>query len=409
MYAFLADWMIAARNVLRQRRRSSTAIAAIAFGVAALLLAGGFIDWMFYGMREWTILSRLGHVQIVKSGYLENGLSDPFEYLLPETSEARARIERLPEVRVLGERIAFNGLISRGESTISFIAEGVEPDKEHLLSRTLAIPKGSDLSIADPRGIIVGQGLAANLGVGVGESVVLMANTKAGGVNAVECRVRGFFSTVSKAYDDTALRVPIATARELLKVSGAHQWVLLLGRTEDTVRVVAELKARLAGQPLQVVAWQELADLYNKTVTLFSRQVTVMKWIVALIIVLSISNTMMMSVMERTGEIGTAMALGVRRPRVMRTFLMEGALLGMAGGAFGLAAGLAGAWIVSRIGIPMPPPPGMARGYVAEIATSWALSADAFLLAVGTTLAASVYPAWKASRMVIVDALRFNR
>jgi putative ABC transport system permease protein len=273
----------------------------------------------------------------------------------------------------------------------------------------LQIIEGKDLAEEDGRGILLGQGLARNLGARVDETVVLMATSASGGTNAVECRVRGLFATASKAFDDVALRAPLVTTRSLLKTSGSHAWIVFLDRTESTAPVLNELREELAAEPVELVPWNDLADMFNKTVALFGRQIGVMKIIVAMIIVLSITNTMTMSVIERTGEIGTSMALGLRRRGLVRMFLLEGLLLGLIGGGFGLALGGTAAWLISLIGIPMPPPPGMERGYTAQITVSATLAWDAFVLAMGTSLAASVYPAWKASRMAIVDALRHNR
>jgi putative ABC transport system permease protein len=146
-----------------------------------------------------------------------------------------------------------------------------------------------------------------------------------------------------------------------------------------------------------------------KAVALFTKQVGVIRAIIAVIIVLSIFNTMIMSVMERTGEIGTLMALGRTRRGILHLFLVEGALLGVAGGIIGLALGAVLAWLLSYVGIPMPPPPGQSWGFDAEVRVSPRLSVEAFVLAVASALVASLYPARKASRMVIVDALRFNR
>lgn len=405
----LSDVSIALRNVLRQRGRSAAAVAALVFGVTALMLAGGFIEWMFFGMREWTIHSQLGHIQVMRSGYLEKGTADPLRYLLPRDAKELSEIGALPETSVVGPRLAFSGLISRGDVTVSFIGVGARPEQEPVLSRTLEITRGQGLSADEPRGIVLGRGLAANLGADVGDSVVLMANTGAGSLNAVECRVRGLFGTVSKAYDDAALRVPIATAEELLRAGGAHTWIVLLRNTEQTAPVLATLRAKYPGGALQFVPWNELADLYNKTVALFSKQVAVLKLIVALIIVLSVSNTMTRSVIERTGEIGTVMALGLRRLQVMRLFLFEGALLGVVGGLGGLLIGAGAAAAISAVGIPMPPPPGSAQAMTGEVMLTAALARDALLLAVGAAVAASLYPAWKASRLPIVDALRHNR
>ena len=405
----LNDLSLAARNIARQRRRSAFALAAIAFGVAALIVANGFIDWILFKHRETTITSQFGHIQVTRKGYFEEGTADPFGYRLPQRSAALDAIERLPTLRVLGRRLAFSGLISKGDETVSFVAEGVEPDKERILSSSLRISDGAVLSENDPNGIILGLGLAANLGVGVGDTVVLIANTARGGVNAVECRVRGLFATMSKAYDDVALRVPLATAQTLLKTSGAHVWVMMLDETEQARPMLSTLRERFPNEDLAFTEWVDLADFHVKAVSLFAKQVGVIRSIIAVIIVLSIFNTMMMNVMERTSEIGTSMAVGVTRRRILRMFLVEGAMLGAVGGILGVALGAALAWAISRIGIPMPPPPGQSWGFIAEIMVSTRLSVEAFLLAVGSTLLASVYPAWKASRMVIVDALRFYR
>ncbi len=142
MQAFASDLSIALRNAVRQRGRSSAAIGALVFGVTALLLAGGFIEWMFFGMREWTIHSQLGHIQVMRPGYLDSGRADPFAYLLPAEGKELSEIGSLPQTKVVGPRLAFNGLISRGDVTLSFIGVGARPEQEPLLSRTLEITHG---------------------------------------------------------------------------------------------------------------------------------------------------------------------------------------------------------------------------------------------------------------------------
>jgi putative ABC transport system permease protein len=173
--------------------------------------------------------------------------------------------------------------------------------------------------------------------------------------------------------------------------------------------VADAIRSELPQEKFQIVSWTELADFYNKTVVLFSKQVDVVKLIIGIIIVLTISNTQTMNVLERTTEIGTSLAIGLRSSEIMKQFLIEGGLLGLAGGLAGIALGYLLGAAISAIGIPMPPPPGMARGYTGQILISGALVRDAAILAVLTTLLASILPAWRASRLNVVDALRRNQ
>lgn len=385
------------------------AILAIAFGISALLLASGFIEWNLRYGRESTIHSELGHIRIFKPGYLLSGSADPFDYLLEADAKLEQAILSVPHVELITPRLSFNGLASYGESTLSFVGEGVDPHKEERLSKSLTITSGQSLSADHPKGIIVGQGLAENLGIKPSDSIVLMVNSATGGVNAAEVTVLGLFATITKAYDDAALRVPISLARQLMRVTGSHSYTILLDKTENTSTILDDLKTSFGKKGFEFVPWYRMADFYNKTAELFSRQVSVVRLIIAVIIVLSISNTLMMSVMERTGEIGTIMALGVKRREVLIQFLAEGFILGVAGGSLGLILAYALGALISAIGVPMPAPPGMSFGYTAEILISWQMAFEAFLLAIITTLVASVIPAVKASRMEIVNALRHNR
>jgi putative ABC transport system permease protein len=237
---------------------------------------------------------------------------------------------------------------------------------------------------------------------------VLLVNRRSGALTGIEVKVRGIFSTVTKAYDDVAVHVPFGVANEVLQTHGAHMWVVYLDRTSNTSNVVRVLHERL-DRNLTLVPWYDVADFYNKTVRLFSKQVFVMKVIIALVVIFSISNTMMMNVMERINEIATSMALGLPRARVLWRFLVEGILIGLIGGIVGVGLGYLLAAGISRVGIPMPPPPGMARGFVGQVLVTPGLVWDALLLAGATALFASLYPAWRASRMVIAEALRQGR
>ena len=405
----VTDIFIGFRNVTRQGRRTAFNVLGVAFGLVALILAGGFTEWIFWAAREGTIQSGLGHIQVVRRGFLDSGLADPFRFLLPEQATEKDVIEHESGVKKIAPRLSFSGLISHGDATYSFTAEGVDPEAEANLGFVSIIVEGKALSAQEPNGIIVGRGLATTLAVRVGDTVVLLATTETGGVNAVEARVRGLFSTVSKAYDDSALRATLPLAHRLLRVTGVHRWVVVLHNTTDTQNVLRRLRQKLPEERFETVPWYDLADFYNKVVALLSKQIAVVNLIVGIIIVLTISNSLMMSVIERTGEIGTCLALGISRQKMLRRFIVEGTTIGLVGGLVGAVLGLALGAAISVKGIPMPPPPGGSEGYVAKIIVTWKIVVAALALGLVTTLVASVFPAWKASRMVIVDALRHNR
>ncbi|MDQ6620485.1 MAG: FtsX-like permease family protein [Pseudomonadota bacterium] len=405
------DFFIAARNLTRNRRRGITALLTIAIAVIAMVLADGFSQWIFWAMREGTIQSQLGHIQVERPGYHTSGAADPFRFVLPNTAPEFAAIEQMPGVKIVAPRVSVTGLVSHGDVTVSFLGEGVDPAKEAELSKAFRIVSGKDLTARGSREVILGRGLARNLGVEPGDKVALLANTGSGSINAVEATVTGIFITANQQYDDAALRLPIEFGQSLLRIRGSHVWLVLLSKTEDTDGMLQQMRTRFAGQSsrLAFVPWQERADFYNKTVALFSRQMNVLRAIIALIIVLSISNILVMNVLERTGEIGTLLAIGFHRRKVLRQFVAEGLLLGLIGGALGIAVGYGLALLISAIGIPMPPPPGMEEGYTGEIRITYVVLGTAFALALVTTSLAGLYPAFKASRVQIVDALRHNR
>ena len=410
MVGFLViDSRIAARNLMRNKGRTLVSVLTVATGIIAFLLAGGFIEWVFESMREATIRWQLGHIQVVKPDYMKKGIADPYRFLLPEQSAEFETIRNAKGVVGISQRLAFSGLVSHGETTVGFLGEGIEPEREVAISDEINRSSGNTLTRSDEKAALLGEGLAKNLGVVPGDDIVLLATTSSGSPNAIEVKVAGIFFTASKEFDDNALRLPIDMARKLMRVEGSTAWVVMLDRTDLTATAVRDLRTVLPPQKFEVVPWTDLADFYNKTVVLYRRQINLMKYIIAILIVLTISNTQTITVYERTTEIGTIMAIGQRNSRVLGAFLVEGGMIGVFGGVLGLALGYLMATIVSAIGIPMPPAPGMTTGFTAGIIVTSEMMIDAFLLALVATLLASVLPAWRASRMKVVDALRCNQ
>lgn len=398
--------LISAKSLSRNRRRTLIALATIVGGLVAQILASGFINWVLYAMREATILSQLGHAQITRQGYFESGVADPYRFLLPGESQSFETALGSDGVITITPRLAFSGLVSHDEATVSFIGEGVDPRTEPLVSVYINLADGEQLASDDTNGVLMGRGLAEALGVKPGDVVVLLGNTADRRVNAVEAVVRGTFTSVAKEYDDNALRIPISLARKLIRVEGSTTWVALFDDTDRTTERIESLESVFAKDGYEITPWTDLADYYSRTEALFKKQISVVQAMISIIIILTISNTLFMTVMERTREIGTLMAFGFKRKDILQMFLTEGIILGLAGGLCGVVVGMGLAETISAIGIPMPPAPGTSEGYLGRILVDAPILASAFVLGVVSCFIATLLPAWRASRMIIVDALR---
>lgn len=415
---------LALRNIFRHKTRSLITLSAIAFGCVSLIFVGGFFEDILFKMRESYIKAHTGHLQVTRKGFLTEGRRNPYAHLIEQPQELAGIIQQVPGVARVAQRLEFAGLFSTGETTMSCLGQGVEVRHEPTvrLSGTATarddlpsmagtvIEQGEPLSDEQPFGVIVGRGLAESLAIRPGDGLILVAHTVGGSINALDVIVRGIFYTSSQAFDDHYVRLPLATAQRLLHTQSAQALVVFLNRTEDTPRVREVLEQLIHARSLDVElrTWESLSDFYTKTKAFFSRLFFVLKLVIAIIAILSIYNTMNMAVLERTTEIGTIMALGLKRRRVLWLFLCEGGLLGALGGALGLAAGTVLTAAISRVGIPMPPPPGATITWHSEPLIDPPTLAFAFGLSLATALISSWYPAQKASRLEIAQALRHS-
>ncbi len=399
---------LALRNILRQKSRTAMTLAAIVFGVAGLILTGGFVADVLTQLGEATIHSQLGHVQVFRQGFYEKGSRSPEKFIIEDADQVARFAAKMPEADTVLQRIRFTGLLNNGKADWAIMGEGVEPDKENRLGTFVRITAGRPLKDEDSSGVLIGDGVAKALALKPGDAVTLIMNTADGALNTTELNVVGVFQSFSKDFDARAVRVPIAAARTLVSREGANSIVLLLHRTADTGLVKNLLIPRLASLGFDIRDWIELSDFYAKTVELYRTQFGVLQWIVLVMVLLSVFNTVNMSVFERVGEFGTLMALGNTRGYVFRLVMVENAMLGLFGAIVGVLLGTLVALAISEIGIPMPPPPNSNVAYTASIR----LLPDTILLAFGVgvcaTLAAALLPARRVSRTPIVDALRYN-
>jgi putative ABC transport system permease protein len=397
---------LALRNVFRNRRRSAITLLVIVFGAVGLILFGGYKAVTFHALRESTIRNRIGHLQVYKAGFQEAEGRKPLERGLEDVAQLRAAVEHDARVKMTTAQITLMGLISNGDKSETFIATGVEPNKDRGMAAQRLVA-GVGLPDDEPDAIIIGRGLAASMHAKPGDYLTIMSTTTSGSLNAADVRVAGVFTSGVKEYDDRAIKMPLTGAQQLLQTTKVERLLVLLKKTEDTSAVRDDLTRLFAskGWSLEMRDWAQLASFYKQVVLLYNGIFGFLGILVFAIVIFSVANTMAMSIFERTREIGTMMAMGTPRRSVWGLFLAEGLVIGLIGGVAGLVAGALVSQLINSAHLMLPPPPGYTSGYELRVMLQPASLITAFLIAVITSTLSSILPALKASRLKIIDAL----
>ena len=406
----MIELKLAWRNITRHRRKSLMTLLAIMTGVAGIIVFSGFIEANYSGLRESVIRSQYGHMQVHQKGYLEYHRNSPAEYrLTPDTvDEYMNLVEDDERVLVTSPRLEFTGLLGNETTSQAAIIRGVDADKETLINSALTIIDGSELYSDEEDAIIVGEGLAASLNSGVGDILTLLAANDNGVMNAVDVRIVGIFRSFAKEYDDRAMMMNISQAQLLLDTEDVDKLVVLLSDTPLLDGFVADLQQHIDNKNLQLEyqMWHQMATFYHKVVDLYDGFFLFINIVIIAIVLLSITNTMIVTVMERTFEIGTTRALGVHRSNIVFQFVTEGALLALLSGLAGIALGAGVSSYITSLDIMMSPPPGSSQGFplsIMQVPQTWIVSIIAVVL---VAVIATFVPAYRAAKQNIVDALR---
>lgn len=416
MYSVLftaQDTKFAFLNLFRHKKRSFSTIFAIILGGVAIFLYGGFIDYSFWILKQQTVRTNIGHIQIYDKSYFEN--SNKSKSIINNYQGLKADIIHDPElskyISTISGQLEFTGVISQYEHETSsyFSALGVEPLPALKLGSFDKLVSGSDLSRIKHDEITLGSGLANTLSARYADWVDLLVVNSQGGQGALSLKVRGIFSSGIKDYDDVAMKMPLQTAQRVMTTDGVSKFVILLKDDRQLDEFSIKLKKFIADKqlPLIVKNWKELSIFYQQVEGLLSGIYFFIKVIVALIVIFMIGNSMSMNILERTREITTLRAIGLRPAHVSRLFLLEGIFIGAIGAFGSLIIGFALAGIINLKGIEMPPSPGQSQGYNAFIKIdNFDLYWISLVLPILTASLASILPALKASRLNISDAFK---
>ena len=410
MKSFILTLKLAVRNLGRQRQRTLSTLAAIVVGLVGLAFLDGYISYSMWGLKETIIRSGTGHFQVAASAaYFDEGDSDPFPYLLPDSNRLANQLRRLPEVKEVVPSLAFQAVLGVGAKMETIRIQAMPTALRLANLEMLKVRSGTDLDPDVPGRILLGTGLASKLGLAPGDTVTIFALASGGGVNNQEFIVSGTASSGIAAADASSAFLDLGDAQGLLGTDRVPLLTVYLDHTEDTDAVLARLRQHApAAAPTGVVfrGWDELSPYYRQANGSYQMVLGVARIIVLLVALFSISGTLNLSVLERLREIGTLRAFGTRRGGVIRLLVSEGTLLGVLGAVAGTLVGWAATAAFNLAGgVTMPTQPGMT-----EPLTIFFRPDPGHALANGLwVIAAAVgswFPAHLATRRLPADLLR---
>ena len=407
---------IALRNLLRYKRRTLLTMALIVSGMVFVLVfvavTGSFKNMMVGQITD----SFVGHAQIHRRGYLASIDNLPLQLNLQPKQVALVEdvLAQSDDIEAFSARIKFGAGFSNYEQTTNIRVNGVDPAKEFetcplLLSRV--IHGEPDPSSLERGKLLIPVLLARGMGVEVGDTVVVIATNRDGSVNGGNFVVGGILESATGPGGRDGY-MHIEDARELLRITGneVSEFAVRVKDFSQLHTVHAGLQSALAEEVdkqgravFEVHTWERLSPFSN-----IADMIDVMTFFVKLMLVsvvlISIMNVMIMAVYERIREIGTIAAIGTVPSRILSLYVMEGFLLGILGALSGVILGTVIVLILNlwKIGFAFGRQENLLLAPTLDMGELITVS----LLVIGVAVIASLQPAWKASRMEPIDALR---
>lgn len=400
---------LAVRSLGRNRRRTLITLTALSLGVALVVLAFGIGEGAKAMLVAQAVDARTGALQVHRQGYLDEQEALPLDLTLPHDDAFVARLARTPGVTAVAGRLSFAALASNGELTSMVVVQGFDAAREREVTprraREVQPGDGTWLDEDKEAGAVVGKALAESMGRELGGLLTLTAAGAGGAMNALDLEIVGVARGGVLFESKRSLQVPLAYAQSLLGMEGqVTEYALAV----DDLARLDEVKIALTrelGPGYEVSTWGEVQPFSRDMTNRIGIVLRIVSFVLFTIVVLGVINTMLMSVFERVREIGTLLAIGLRRRQVLWLFLVEAAVLGAVGGLVGAALGFAlTAWLGAR-GIPFPVPGQATVELLHPVPLVGIAALAVFVAALGAVVAAA-WPARKASHLNPVDALR---
>ncbi|USD28513.1 ABC transporter permease [Pseudoalteromonas sp. SCSIO 43201] len=392
-------------NVIRNMRRSILAVTIIAVAMVAILTTSGFALFTYQSLAEKAARDEGNFIVTHQDHELEE--DTPLQYGLGDISSLHTALNADEAVKAALPRVKFSGLASNGDKSLIFMGLGVDSEEFMVKGPIFSLLEGRLLSsYTDPQALpqlLLAKGLAKSLKVSIGDVVTLMTTTTSGALNAVDFEVIGIYTTGIPELDKRQLYAALDQAQALLNtatISSLSVYLFDLAATAETMSHYQQLEQDYAYTP-----WWDKAFYYQSVQSLYNRIFGLLGVMLVLLVLFAVSNTMTLSVAERTREIGTLRALGVYQSEILRNFTLEAVTIALIGVVIGVVA----AWLVSLVimmlGIEMPPPPGSEQGYPLVVLFSWHIALMSAVAILVISVLAALRAAHQGCKNTIVEAL----
>ncbi len=387
----------------------------IILGVVAVLLfvsvSSSFKTMMIGQITD----SMLGHFQIHRKGYMSSIDSLPLNRNLNSKQAAKVKqlLDENDAVEAYSPRIKLGAMFSNYTETTNIRLNAVNPEMEIKTAPLLKdrIIKGNKKGLLEKGEILVPELIAKGMKVKVGDGVVLVATNKDGSVNGQAFTVRGIMEGISGPggrdgfihYDDAVTLLRMEN-KEVSEIAVRLKDMEELDYVYNQVKIILEgFRNKMDKPAFEVHSWKKLTPFFNiaKMIDLMTFFVKIM--LVAIVLV-SIMNVMVMAVYERINEIGTIAAIGTGPSKILWLFLTEGLLLGVLGTTIGVGVSLLGilGMNLAKISFDF----GRQKGLILEPTIQAGDIVTISLIVIAISVIGSLQPAWKASKMDPIDALR---
>jgi putative ABC transport system permease protein len=325
-------WRLAFRNLFRQRERLGLNLILLIGAFSAIVVFKGFKVHVLQTIQDIAVDTQFGHIQVAQNKVLKNELVESIsDKMIMEPEALIQELKAIPGVRAVSGRLDFYGLLNSEEKSIPVRFVGFDPELEPELQKRLFFHEGKAFS--EPKQLIISTGVQKILKTRPQGELTIVGSTLEGGLNAMDVTVTGVFSTGITEVDRDTVYLSLREAQKIYDSNAVGRLILTLKEPKDLVKmsqaVGGTLAAANSGGGLGVRTWRELSDLFNQVEGFFDFQNLVIELILLALVLLSVSNTMNMTVFERLAEIGTLRALGDQESDIRRLFLIEAILLGL--------------------------------------------------------------------------------